>query len=101
MQWGDKVRAVQSQIRPDMLEEFVGPRPYVSMGSQFFLDAFNRLHSERQIVAGAVCGIPVTKVREYCDWAEFEDTDLFINILQELDSFYVEMLRGRLKEQIA
>lgn len=101
MQWSDKVRAVQSQIRPDMLEEFVGPKPYVSMGSKFFLDAFDRLHSERQIVAGAVCGIPVTKLKEYCEWTDYDDADQFITILQELDAFYVNMLRERLKEQIA
>ncbi len=65
-------------------------KPNLSFGDEFYLNSFFRLSSSRSVGMG-VGNIPLSEIILYCDWIEESEPEVFVEIIQFMDSVYLDL----------
>lgn len=90
---------MQGVVRDDTIEDMIGPMPKVPQDYNLYLNAFYKLNTERQLVQGTMGCIPVSKIMEYADWLDYDDSEEFVAILSSIDNAYIKNFIDSLKKQ--
>ena len=65
-------------------------RPELIYIDEYYLKAFFRLSSSRQVGMGTG-PIPLSEIILYCEWLEDQDTEEFIEVITHMDATYLEV----------
>lgn len=93
------IKAAQEKGDP-IPEELIPPK--LDICNEFYFEAFNELDSERSRFDGGIGAIPWSKIKLYADmyFDKFEDYKNFLDIIREVDGFWVSEINKKTRKEI-